>query len=171
MIQQIIQTDASINPGNSGGPLLDAAGRMIGVNTAIISPTGQSAGIGFAIPVNQVKNAIPQLIRYGKVLRPRIGVMVADHRAGLLVLNVQDGSPAEKAGIKGARKVYRQGPFLRVIDDIANADFIVAVNDKKVNSKSEFLDALDTAQMQQQIKIKVRSGRTERELELAPVYE
>ncbi|MGL4555045.1 MAG: S1C family serine protease, partial [Gemmataceae bacterium] len=89
-IQGVIQTDAAINPGNSGGPLLDSSGRLIGVNTAIYSPSGSSAGIGFAIPVDEVNRAVPQLIRSGKVTRPSLGVQVAADQL------------ADQLGVKGA---------------------------------------------------------------------
>ncbi|MCB0360902.1 MAG: trypsin-like peptidase domain-containing protein, partial [Bdellovibrionales bacterium] len=95
LMEDIIQTDAAINPGNSGGPLLDTSGRLIGLNTAILSRTGESAGIGFAVPVNQIKRALPQLIEYGKVLRPKIGVVVIDTEFGPALLYVLPGSPAD----------------------------------------------------------------------------
>ena len=79
-IQGVIQTDAAINPGNSGGPLLDSAGRLIGVNTAIYSPSGGSAGIGFAIPADSVNRIVPELIRYGKIIRPGLGIQIAEEQ-------------------------------------------------------------------------------------------
>lgn len=110
-IRGVVQTDASINPGNSGGPLLDSAGRLIGVNTAIRSPSGASAGVGFAVPVDTVNRLVPQLIKYGKVIRPRLGLRLAHRRLanrlgveGLLVLGVERGGPAYTAGILGTRR-------------------------------------------------------------------
>ena len=107
-IEDVIQTDASINPGNSGGPLLDSAGRMIGVNTQIVSSTGQSAGIGFAVPVDTVDRIVPQLIKYGKVRRAGLGIRIlADAYArqwgvsGVVVREVEKGSPAARAGLRG----------------------------------------------------------------------
>jgi S1-C subfamily serine protease len=113
-IEDVIQTDAAINPGNSGGPLLDSAGRLIGVNTAIYSQSGASAGIGFAVPVDTVNRIVPQLIEKGRVVVPRLGAVPFNDQynaqisqqinlAGLAVATVQPGSPADQAGIRGAR--------------------------------------------------------------------
>lgn len=107
-IRDIIQTDAAINPGNSGGPLFDSAGRLIGVNTAIYSPSGGSAGIGFSVPVDTVKGLIPQLIEHGRPVRPGIGIeLVSDrwaariHSSGVIIHSVVRGGPADRAGITG----------------------------------------------------------------------
>ncbi|MEJ1158726.1 S1C family serine protease [Prosthecomicrobium sp. N25] len=107
-LTDVIQTDAAINPGNSGGPLLDSSGRLIGVNTAIFSPSGASAGIGFAIPVDTVNRIVPELIRTGRAPTPGIGIVVGDEAvaarlgiAGLVVVRTQPGSPAERAGLRG----------------------------------------------------------------------
>lgn len=109
-LKNLIQTDAAINPGNSGGPLLDSAGRLIGVNTAILSPSGVSNGIGFAIPVDEVNRIVPQLIRNGKVTRPVMGITLASDQTakdngieGLLITAVSPKGPAAKAGIVGLR--------------------------------------------------------------------
>jgi 2-alkenal reductase len=105
-IAGVIQTDAAINPGNSGGPLLDSSGRLIGVNTAIFSPSGANAGIGFAIPVDRVNRVVPQLIRDGRVPTPGIGIIAADEAIaaqaginGIIIAAVRPGSPAEAAGL------------------------------------------------------------------------
>ncbi|MDW6021412.1 trypsin-like peptidase domain-containing protein [Mesorhizobium sp. BAC0120] len=107
-IADVIQTDAAINPGNSGGPLLDSAGRLIGVTTAILSPSGTNAGIGFAIPVDTVNRVVPALIRDGRVPTPGIGIMAADEATtaqlgltGVVIAAVAPGSPAERAGLRG----------------------------------------------------------------------
>lgn len=107
-IRGVIQTDASINPGNSGGPLLDSQGRLIGVNTAIYSPSGASAGVGFAIPVDTVRRVVNELIRKGKVVRPGLGIMCAnDSQAkqlgvnGVLIFGLSEGGAAAKAGLLG----------------------------------------------------------------------
>ena len=129
-ISGVIQTDAAINPGNSGGPLLDSAGRLIGVNTAIASNTGSYSGIGLAIPVDTVNRVVPQLLAKGKVARPGIGISAASQQAvsqlgqeGVVVIDVQRGGPADAAGIVGA--------------DLARGvlgDVITAVNGKEIES-------------------------------------
>jgi S1-C subfamily serine protease len=140
-IQGVIQTDAAINPGNSGGPLLDSAGRLIGVNTAIYSPSGANAGIGFAVPVDVVNQVVPEVIRHGKVIRPGIGVTLASERIarrldieGVLVLNVQPGSTAEKAGIRATRQVRGR---------VILGDIILAVNGIPVKSYDDLRNELE----------------------------
>jgi len=140
-IQGMIQTDAAINPGNSGGPLLDSAGRLIGVNTAIYSPSGASAGIGFAVPVEIVNRVVPELIRYGKVSKPGTGITIAHpslterlNIQGVLILNVQKGTSAEAAGLRGTRQ---RGA------DIILGDIIVSVNDKPVVSYDTLRNEFD----------------------------
>lgn len=141
-IQGVIQTDAAINPGNSGGPLLDSAGRLIGVNTAIYSPSGVSAGIGFAIPVDTVNRIVAELIRYGKVTRPGIGVQTAEEQIadrlgvkGILIVDVVPGSAAAKAGIRPTR---REGS-----GRVRLGDVITAVDGKKVESPNELFILLE----------------------------
>ena len=137
-IEGVIQTDAAINPGNSGGPLLDSAGRLIGVNTQIVSPSGAFAGIGFAVPVDTIKRVVPQLIKFGKVIRPGLGVsLIPDSIAsrwgiqGLVIARVQRGSTAEQAGLRGSRETGSgrihlgdiitkiDGEPVKVFDDLA----------------------------------------------------
>lgn len=157
LIEEIIQTDAAINPGNSGGPLLDTSGRIVGLNTAILSHTGESAGIGFAIPVNQIKKALPQLLRYGKVLRPKVsGIITADLDEGLAILYVQPGSEAAQEGLVGARQEIRRGMFVAYVVNLANADFIVGANGKKVNNKNEFEAALEGESAGNKVTLEVR---------------
>jgi protease Do-like 1, chloroplastic len=141
-IQGVIQTDAAINPGNSGGPLLDSAGRLIGVNTAIYSPSGASAGIGFAIPVDTVNRIVAELIRSGKVTRPGIGIQIAEEQIadrlgvkGILVVDVVAGSAAAKAGIRPTR---REGS-----GRVRLGDVITAVDSKKVESPNELFILLE----------------------------
>jgi len=141
-IRGVIQTDAAINPGNSGGPLLDSAGRLIGINTAIIGPGGGSAGIGFAVPVNTVRKVVPELIAHGRLIRPVIGVsLVADAVAanlgirGAIVLGVERGSSADRAGMIGVRRA----PDGRVL----LGDVIVAVDDMRVSDADDLLNALE----------------------------
>lgn len=135
-IRDVIQTDAAINPGNSGGPLLDSAGRLIGVNTAIFSPSGSYAGIGFAIPVDTVNWVVPELIANGRLVRPTLGVETASERIvenlgleGALVLRVVPGSGAESAGIRPTTR----DRFGR----IRLGDLIVAVDGKAVTSGND----------------------------------
>jgi 2-alkenal reductase len=137
-IRDLIQTDAAINPGNSGGPLLDSAGRLIGVNTAIFSPSGANAGIGFAIPVDVVNRIIPQLIRDGRVPTPGIGIMAAEEEAamhagieGIIVARTLPGSPALKAGLRGFE------------DTGGNGDIIIAVEGRKVRRLADLTRALE----------------------------
>ncbi len=140
-IRDVIQTDAAINPGNSGGPLLDSAGRLIGVNTAIYSPSGASSGIGFAVPVGEVNRVVPQIISRGKVIRPGLGITLANRHlteelglGGVLVLKVFPGSTAEKAGLRGTTQVR---------DGLAVGDVILAVNNKKVTDYDMLRDELE----------------------------
>jgi S1-C subfamily serine protease len=140
-IQGVIQTDAAINPGNSGGPLLDSAGRLIGVNTAIYSPSGASAGIGFAVPVEIVNRVVPEIIRHGRVIRPGIGITIAHPSLaerlevrGVLIINVQRGSTAESAGLRGTRQ---RGAELLL------GDIIVSVNDATVSSYDDLRNEFD----------------------------
>jgi S1-C subfamily serine protease len=141
-IKDMIQTDAAINPGNSGGPLLDSAGRLIGVNTAIFSPSGAYAGIGFAIPADEVNRVVPQLIRQGKITRPGFGVQVAPDQLGrelglpgVLIISVQPDGPAAAAGLRPTRR-----------DDTGRlqlGDVIVAINDTPVQTVDDLLEALE----------------------------
>jgi S1-C subfamily serine protease len=110
-VEGVIQTDAAINPGNSGGPLLDSVGRLIGVNTQIISPSGAYAGIGFAVPVDTVNRIVPQLIKYGKLIRPGVGIALVPDRIaqrlgidGVIVGRVSPRGPAERADLRGTRE-------------------------------------------------------------------
>ena len=140
-IHDVIQTDAAINPGNSGGPLLDSAGRLIGVNTAIYSPSGASSGIGFAVPVGEVNRVVPQIISKGKVLRPGLGLTLANRSLtgdlgleGVLVLKVVSGSAAEQAGLRGTSQVG---------DGLVLGDIILAVNGRKVTDYDSLRDEIE----------------------------
>jgi S1-C subfamily serine protease len=144
-IEHLIQTDAAINPGNSGGPLLDSAGRLIGINTAIYSPSGASAGIGFAVPVDTVNRVVPQLIRDGKYIRPALGIEADDglnerlkrtlRVAGVVILRVSPGSAAQQAGLRGVT-VAGDG-------SIVPGDIITAVEGRPVDSVGKLLARLD----------------------------
>ncbi len=157
-ISGVIQTDAAINPGNSGGPLLDSAGRLVGVNTAIMSPSGASAGIGFAIPVDTVNHVVPRLIRGEKAERPGLGIHVVPEAYladlgidGVGVLDVLPGSAAEKAGVRPTRRDPRSGRVLL-------GDVIVAIDGKPVKRQSDLFDLLDERQVGQQITLTVARG-------------
>jgi len=141
-IKNVIQTDAAINPGNSGGPLLNSSGQLVGVNTAIYSPSGASAGIGFAIPVNTVRNLIPQLLEYGKLYRPVLGIeTLTDYWAkrlgvkGIAILSVKAGLAADRAGMIGVREDNR--------GQIHLGDVIIAINDQPVTNEDSLLSALE----------------------------
>lgn len=141
-IDGAIQTDAAINPGNSGGPLLDSAGRLIGVNTQIISPSGAYAGIGFAVPIDTINRVVPDLIKYGKVIRPGLGItLVPDEIAirlkvpGLIISRVAAGGPAEAVGLRGLRE-DRTG-------SIAIGDVITKVDRQPVKTADDLFTLLD----------------------------
>ena len=149
-IKSIIQTDAAINPGNSGGPLLDGGGRLIGMTTAIASRTGQSSGVGFAIPVGTIRRIVPQLTERGRVVRPDAGISrVYQSEAGLLVAALVPDGPAERAGIRGFRVVRerrRQGPFMAEVErvDRSGADVVVAVAGQPIRTADDFLSAVES---------------------------
>jgi len=158
-IADVIQTDAAINPGNSGGPLLDSAGRLIGVNTAIFSPSGASAGIGFAIPVDVVNRVVPELIRNGRMPTPGIGIIAPSEAAaarvgieGVVVVRTLPGSPAQRAGLRGIDPQH---------DEIG--DVIVAVDGRPVRRLSDLIQALEQAGVGGSVELTVeRAGRTVR---------
>lgn len=166
-IRQVIQTDASINPGNSGGPLLDSAGMLIGMNTAIVSKSGSSAGIGFAVPVDIIAEIVPKLISDGKIEQPGFGftyysdlLMVRLRNAGRLPRNgvlmneVQAGSAAEKAGLRGSQQTRRG----RILGD---GDLIVAIDDEKIEKTLDLFDYLDTKKVGDSVRLTfIRNGET-----------
>lgn len=145
-IKSIIQIDAAVNPGNSGGPLLDTQARLIGMNTAIASRTGQSAGVGFAIPVNLIKRVVPQLILHGKVIRPEIGIArVYETEKGLLIAKLTPDGPAEQAGLQGPSVTrQRRGPFVVERVDRTAADLIVELDGKKIDDVDDFLTNIES---------------------------
>lgn len=151
-IHGVIQTDASINPGNSGGPLLNSLGQLVGVNTAIYSPTGASAGIGFAIPVNTVKKIVPQLIQYGHIVRPGLGIKTAPDAwanryniEGVVIVSTQPGMPADQAGLQG----MSQDRYGRII----LGDVILSIDGRTLGSNDELLSILEQHKAGDQVKI------------------
>jgi S1-C subfamily serine protease len=141
-IRNMIQTDASINPGNSGGPLLDSQGRVIGMNTMIYSSSGSSAGVGFAVPIDEIKNIVPEIIKYGKIVRPTLGVVILeDHyskffgiKKGIALKSVLEGSGAAKAGLQGMTRDNRGRYFI--------GDIIIKIESHEINSFDDIFHAL-----------------------------
>ena len=161
LLEHVIQTDAAINPGNSGGPLLDSAGRLIGVNTLIFSPSGASAGLGFAIPADTVNRVVPQLIASGKYVRPTLGIEVDERlnqlitretgTKGVAVLRVTPGSAAAAAGLRGVRTEGR---------GIVPGDIITAVDGTEVDSVPRLLGRLDERRVGDTVRLTIlRDGQ------------
>lgn len=155
-MDDLIQTDAAINPGNSGGPLLDSAGRLIGMNVAIFSPSGASAGIGFAIPVNLINRVVPNLIKNGRYLRPIVGINANDtanklllkelNIKGVLILNTIPNTPAARSGLKSSQLVN---------GDLILGDIIQAVDGQSVESLNDFLDIIEKHQVGDLIRLSI----------------
>lgn len=161
-IKDMIQTDAAINPGNSGGPLLDSAGRLIGINTAIFSPSGAYSGIGFAIPVDEISRVVPELIRHGKITRPGLGVKFAPEKLaqalgleGVLFSEMERDGPAAKAGLRPTRRDEN--------NHIQLGDAIIAVNDRPVRSVNDLLDVLEQQKVGDTVPVTVmRDGQEQK---------
>ncbi|KAL6994346.1 Protease Do-like 1, chloroplastic [Sarracenia purpurea var. burkii] len=156
-IQDVIQTDAAINPGNSGGPLLDSSGNLIGINTAIYSPSGASSGVGFSIPVDTVSGIVDQLVRFGKVTRPILGIKFAPDQSveqlgvsGVLVLDAPPTGPAGKAGLQPTKR----DAYGRLI----LGDIITSVNGKKVTNGSDLYRILDQCKVGDKVIVEVLRG-------------
>lgn len=157
-IEGAIQTDASINPGNSGGPLLDSHGRMVGINSQILSPSGASAGVGFAIPVNIAKRVVPQLVRSGVVSRPKLGINSRDVEAlrnqvdlpvseGVLIWQVLPGSAAANAGLHGLTQTEN--------GDVELGDIIVGIDGQKVSNTDDLYKVLDKHQVGETVRVEI----------------
>lgn len=162
VIKSVIQIDASINPGNSGGPLLNTHAEVIGMNTAIASKVGQSAGVGFAISANTIQRIAPQLIRQGRVVRPEVGILAAfPTDQGLRIARMAPGGPAEQAGLRGPQVIrQRRGPFVLEGIDRSAADLIVSVDGKPVKTVDEFLTEIESHQPGQAVTIGIlRDGK------------
>lgn len=160
-IESLIQTDAAINPGNSGGPLIDSAGRLIGINTAIFSPSGSSSGIGFAIPVDNVNRVIPQLIAKGLYTRPILGVKVDEryNKAlkdryninGVIVLGITKNSGAEQAGLMGIKSRDNRSEL---------GDIIQKINGRIVNNVDDYFDVLDEYNVGDEVELTLLRGNS-----------
>jgi S1-C subfamily serine protease len=161
-IRNVIQTDAAINPGNSGGPLLNSLGQLVGVNTAIFSPSGASAGIGFAIPVNTVKEVVPQLISYGRLYRPVLGLELASDEwsrryriQGVPVVRVFPGMPAAGAGLSGAYRNSR--------GEIVLGDIIIQLDEKVIGNNDDYLSFMEGKRPGDEVTVKThRNGQTQK---------
>ena len=167
-ITGLIQTDAAINPGNSGGPLLDSAGRLVGINTAIYSPSGAYAGIGFAVPIDIVNRIVPQLIAHGRYQRPRLGITLDDRiseqitaRAGVegvLIIGVERGSAAADAGLRGSRFVDG--------GDLLLGDIITSLGGNPIDDRESLLDALERYRIGDRVSLRYLRNGEEREAEV-----
>ena len=163
MIENVIQTDADINPGNSGGPLLDSAGRLIGVNTAIYSPSGVSAGIGFAVPVDTVRRVVPQIIEHGEYTPPQLGIRVSEDLnayvrrqlriRGVVILDVESGNGAARAGLRGTSRAADGRLVL--------GDIIQAIDGETVDTLGGLRTVLDRYDPGDEVSVTIlRDGRT-----------
>jgi len=153
--EDFIQTDASINPGNSGGPLVDLQGRVVGINTAIVAPSGGNVGIGFAVPINMARQVMDQLVQYGEIKRGRIGVAIQDltpdlaqalgtrHTQGAVIARVEAGSPAERAGLR-------------------TNDLVIAINGAPMRSGTDLRNRVGLSRIGDAVELTVERGGTER---------
>jgi S1-C subfamily serine protease len=164
-IQNVVQTDAAINPGNSGGPLLDSAGRLIGVNTQIASPSGASAGIGFAVPADTVNEVVPQLIAHGRIIRPRLGITPVREDlvrrlglTGVLVAEVAEGSGAAKAGLRPTRR--------GADGSLALGDVIVGVAGTKVANYDDLVSALEKQKIGDAVPVLIQRDGVEKTVDV-----
>ena len=163
LIEGAIQTDASINPGNSGGPLLDSHGRMIGINSQILSPSGSSAGVGFAVPVSIAKRVVPQLLQNGRVRRPKLGISTRDIQSlrnqidlpvedGVLIYQVARGGGAAQAGLRGVQQTE--------MGDVELGDIIVGIDNDKVGNSDDLFRVLDKHQIGDTVQVQIwRDGK------------
>jgi S1-C subfamily serine protease len=166
LMESIIQIDAALNRGNSGGPLLNSRGRLIGMNTAIASSTGENTGVGFAIPASTLSRVVPELIEHGKVIRADIGISrILEKEDGIEIVMTTPDGPAEQAGLRGYQMVkqrFRRGPFVYERNNIdrSHADLIVAVDDTPVRTRDQLLTAVEKKKPGQIVRLTIiRDGR------------
>ncbi|HEV7555520.1 MAG TPA: trypsin-like peptidase domain-containing protein, partial [Kofleriaceae bacterium] len=164
-IQDVIQTDASINPGNSGGPLLDSSGRLIGINTAIYSPSGANAGIGFAVPADTVNAMVPQILEHGRVVRPGLGINILSdqivqqqHIEGVVILGVTPGGAADQAGISGAKQSQ---------NGLTLGDVIVNVDGSDIKKSSDLFKVLDAHKVGDTVDLTIQNEGKRRTVKVA----
>lgn len=168
LIEGVVQTDAAINPGNSGGPLLNSRGQMIGINTLIYSPSGGSVGIGFAVPVDTAKRIISDIMQYGRVRKPRLGIESIPLNAplasalelpvseGLMVIGVVSGAAADKAGVKGPTDEVQVGRYTIPI----GGDIIVGIDGQKIGSRDDLDRALNNKSIGDRVQVEVMRGKS-----------
>jgi S1-C subfamily serine protease len=158
VIDNVIQTDAAINPGNSGGPLIDSAGRLVGINTMIYSPSGAYAGVGFAVPVDTINRVVPRLIAYGQYVRPTLGIEARDDvsrqllggEPGVVILRVAAGSPAARAGLRPAEQT--------AAGRVRLGDVIEAIDGRPTESMATLVNLLDAREFGDRVTLTVRRG-------------
>jgi S1-C subfamily serine protease len=164
-IRNVVQTDAAINPGNSGGPLLDSSGRLIGMNTAIVSPSGSSAGIGFAVPADTIQRSVSALLRGLHPQRPRLGLEVLMNDAaiarlgvrGVVIGDIAQDSPLAGSGLQPARQVGRSVDW---------GDVIIALDGKRIETSGDLFAILEDYEAGAKVRLRVRRGDAEREVEV-----
>jgi len=158
VIDNVIQTDAAINPGNSGGPLIDSAGRLVGINTMIYSPSGAYAGVGFAVPVDTINRVVPRIIAYGQYIRPTLGIearddvsrQLLDGSEGVVILRVASGSPAARAGLRAAEQT--------AAGRVRLGDVIEAIDGQPTESMATLVNLLDAREFGDRVTLTVRRG-------------
>ena len=170
---RMIQSDAAINPGSSGGPLLDLTGSVVGINTQIVSETGNFAGVSFAIPIDEVKEILPDLKRFGRVKRPFFGWVLQDTQFGVAVRRVLRDSPAFEAGFVGLERIIQNRRGFEIVLDIESADFILEINGVPVKSTSELFAEIKRLRNAEGFYFLVRNGLDSRKLRrvfVRPIY-
>jgi S1-C subfamily serine protease len=158
VIEDVIQTDAAINPGNSGGPLIDSAGRLVGINTMIYSPSGAYAGVGFAVPVDTINRVVPRIIAYGEYIRPTLGIEARDDVSrqllgdaeGVVIIRVVAGSPADRAGLRAAEQTSAGRVRL--------GDVIEAIDGQPIENMAMLVNVLDAREFGDRVTVTVRRG-------------